>query len=381
MINWPGSTRWPRTAIGRSSCSAITTSWDPASHGALRHLLRDSSGRLRSADRRRRSAAGHLRLLRRPHPPQSGSAVRGRPATCRGWRWPASRTIREPGRSTASTRAGSCRSSIASRAREALDRGPRRPDTCTKACMPTTPSARWLTGASRFDLVTDRTFTSRRGCRRRSTWPANGSSARCARFATTSGTCRVSVSGPSASSSRTPCGRFGRWTSTSMALVRDPTPLPSAAAYFRTVLAEDDPHLHIAVRARREVPDLGDDPISVAEALAEHVGRIAERAPATHARAHVRRGHRAARLPRDASGRVGRAHARSGRGARVSTCRCRRCRAASRSRFWPTSWRTTTSVMCSSRSPAGPICWSDSTPWHDRIRRHGTARTRWPTCG
>lgn len=63
--------------------------------------------------------------------------------------------------------------------------------------------------------------------------------------------------------------------------VRDPTPLPSAATYFRTVLAEDDPHLHIAVRARREVPDLGDDPINVAEALADRAGRTADRAPAS----------------------------------------------------------------------------------------------------
>lgn len=62
--------------------------------------------------------------------------------------------------------------------------------------------------------------------------------------------------------------------------VRDPTPLPSAAAYFRTVLAEDDPHPHIAMRARREAADLGDDPLAVAEGLADRVGRMIYRAPA-----------------------------------------------------------------------------------------------------
>lgn len=62
--------------------------------------------------------------------------------------------------------------------------------------------------------------------------------------------------------------------------VRDPTPLASAAEYFRLVLAEEEPHLHIAMRARREAPDLGDDPIAVAEALADLAIRTVERAPA-----------------------------------------------------------------------------------------------------
>jgi uncharacterized protein (TIGR03083 family) len=62
--------------------------------------------------------------------------------------------------------------------------------------------------------------------------------------------------------------------------VRDATPLESGAAYFRTVLAEDDPHMHIAVRARREVPDLGVDPIRTAEELAEQAIRVSNRAPA-----------------------------------------------------------------------------------------------------
>ncbi len=63
--------------------------------------------------------------------------------------------------------------------------------------------------------------------------------------------------------------------------VRDPTPLPSAAAYFRTVLAEDDPHPHIARRARREVGELGDDPVAVARGLAEHVNKLVDAAPET----------------------------------------------------------------------------------------------------
>lgn len=63
--------------------------------------------------------------------------------------------------------------------------------------------------------------------------------------------------------------------------VRDPTLLPSAAAYFRTVLAEEDPHPQIARRARLEVGDLGDDPVGRAEALADRVGRLVESAPAS----------------------------------------------------------------------------------------------------
>ncbi|MDQ6697342.1 MAG: maleylpyruvate isomerase N-terminal domain-containing protein [Actinomycetota bacterium] len=62
--------------------------------------------------------------------------------------------------------------------------------------------------------------------------------------------------------------------------VRDPTPLASAAEYYRMVLAEDQPHIHIAVRARREAPDLGDDPIATAETLADQARRSGERAPA-----------------------------------------------------------------------------------------------------
>ncbi len=63
--------------------------------------------------------------------------------------------------------------------------------------------------------------------------------------------------------------------------VRDPTPLTSAAEYFRMVLAEDEPHIHIAVRARREAPHLGDDPIAAVEALADLAGRAVDRASAT----------------------------------------------------------------------------------------------------
>lgn len=63
--------------------------------------------------------------------------------------------------------------------------------------------------------------------------------------------------------------------------VRDPAPLASAAAYYRTVMAEGDPHPHIAERARREAADLGDAPLVVAQGLADQVGRMVERAPAS----------------------------------------------------------------------------------------------------
>lgn len=38
----------------------------------------------------------------------------------------------------------------------------------------------------------------------------------------------------------------------------DPTPIPTAAHYFRTVLAEETPHVHIAARARREATEVTD---------------------------------------------------------------------------------------------------------------------------
>jgi uncharacterized protein (TIGR03083 family) len=38
----------------------------------------------------------------------------------------------------------------------------------------------------------------------------------------------------------------------------DPTPIATAADYFRTVLAEETPHIHIAERARREAAEVSD---------------------------------------------------------------------------------------------------------------------------
>ncbi|MCU1454827.1 MAG: hypothetical protein JWN46_2973 [Acidimicrobiales bacterium] len=60
--------------------------------------------------------------------------------------------------------------------------------------------------------------------------------------------------------------------------VKDPTELPSAAAYFRTVLAEETPHVHIAARARREAVDVV-DPIAHTDHLAELASATVERLP------------------------------------------------------------------------------------------------------
>jgi hypothetical protein len=60
--------------------------------------------------------------------------------------------------------------------------------------------------------------------------------------------------------------------------VVDETPIHSAAAYFRTVLAEQTPHVHIAARAKREAGDEADW-VSATDRLA---GR-AERAVASWA--------------------------------------------------------------------------------------------------
>ena len=40
--------------------------------------------------------------------------------------------------------------------------------------------------------------------------------------------------------------------------MKDPTPLASAASYFRVVLHESTPHVHIAARAQREALDIVD---------------------------------------------------------------------------------------------------------------------------
>ncbi|MCU1351093.1 MAG: hypothetical protein JWM05_302 [Acidimicrobiales bacterium] len=61
--------------------------------------------------------------------------------------------------------------------------------------------------------------------------------------------------------------------------VKDPTVLSSAAAYFRTVLAEETPHLHIAARAKREALDVA-DPVAATDHLAELATATVERLPA-----------------------------------------------------------------------------------------------------
>ena len=60
---------------------------------------------------------------------------------------------------------------------------------------------------------------------------------------------------------------------------KDPTPIYSAAGYFRTVLAEQTPHLHIAARAKREAGD-HDDWVSATDDLAARAERrVAALAP------------------------------------------------------------------------------------------------------
>ena len=46
------------------------------------------------------------------------------------------------------------------------------------------------------------------------------------------------------------------------------------------MLAEDEPHRHIAARAKLDAPDLGDDPVATAEELADRAGRLVDRTPA-----------------------------------------------------------------------------------------------------
>jgi uncharacterized protein (TIGR03083 family) len=58
---------------------------------------------------------------------------------------------------------------------------------------------------------------------------------------------------------------------------KDPTPIDSAAQYFRIVLAEQTPHVHIAARARAEAGDHDDwvaatDQVVAAADLAVHQG-------------------------------------------------------------------------------------------------------------
>ncbi len=51
----------------------------------------------------------------------------------------------------------------------------------------------------------------------------------------------------------------------------DPTPIATAAEYFRIVLAEQTPHVHIAARAKREAAETTDW-VSATDDLAARVG-------------------------------------------------------------------------------------------------------------
>lgn len=60
---------------------------------------------------------------------------------------------------------------------------------------------------------------------------------------------------------------------------KDPTPILTASDYFRIVLAEETPHVHIAERARREVLDYeGRDVVAVTEELAKRAGQLVDTA-------------------------------------------------------------------------------------------------------
>ena len=60
---------------------------------------------------------------------------------------------------------------------------------------------------------------------------------------------------------------------------KDPTVIYSAAGYFRTVLAEQTPHVHIANRARKEATER-DDWLAATDELADTAERIVEDLPA-----------------------------------------------------------------------------------------------------
>ncbi len=57
--------------------------------------------------------------------------------------------------------------------------------------------------------------------------------------------------------------------------VKDPTEIWSAAGYFRIVLAEQTPHVHIAARARREATE-HDDWVAVVDEYARDAGAIVD---------------------------------------------------------------------------------------------------------
>lgn len=60
---------------------------------------------------------------------------------------------------------------------------------------------------------------------------------------------------------------------------KDPTPIATAAEYFRIVLAEETPHLHIAERARREAPSEPDWVTAVDRAVADALAVVDESDP------------------------------------------------------------------------------------------------------
>ena len=61
--------------------------------------------------------------------------------------------------------------------------------------------------------------------------------------------------------------------------VKDPTPIYSAAGYFRLVLAEETPHVHIAERGRQEAAALA-DPVATTDGLAGSVDAFLAKAAA-----------------------------------------------------------------------------------------------------
>lgn len=60
--------------------------------------------------------------------------------------------------------------------------------------------------------------------------------------------------------------------------VKDPAVIHTAAAYFRTVLGEETPHVHIAARAKREAAE-HTDWLAVTDDLAEAAARVIDDLP------------------------------------------------------------------------------------------------------
>jgi uncharacterized protein (TIGR03083 family) len=62
---------------------------------------------------------------------------------------------------------------------------------------------------------------------------------------------------------------------------KDPTIVATAPEYFRIVLAEETPHVHIAARGRKEAETYaGSDPVVVTEGLAAAAVKLVDSAPA-----------------------------------------------------------------------------------------------------